>query len=591
MISEELSQFHFSHSIWFLGLLVIPIICFLYSFYYQNNANTQNLEKFVDKHLIPHLIRSSKTGQISIWRSLILGSVLWAFLMAAMAGPRWDFKEFENHEENKSLVILLDLSKSMDASDINPTRLIRARQEIEDIINLNRGTKIGLIGFAENAHIIAPITNDMSNIRILLPFIGTDLVFVQGTKLKPALITAKQMLHAAPGFNKSILVISDGGFQDIADSNSVIVKELVDNGIIVHTLGVATEKGISFADDKGQFIKRDNQVVVSRLEKKELKGLSKLGKGMYFDTHYSNKNTVELLNSIEQRSAIIEKTGESVKHWEERFYIFLFPIMLTILLWFRKGFTFPIILLVLLTPVNQSQAVNKIDKLFLNEEQYAKKVFEETNDIGTALKTFKDPYKRGVAYYRAGRYLEAEKSFKQNNRPEVFESSMLNLGNALAKQDKIEEAVEVYIKLLEKNPKNFKSLYNLAIVKGLIFVKEEIDKDESKKRPPPKEGDKLGGGSGGGGGGDDAEDEDSGDKGEDDKNDKKDDKDPKDQGKPEGDDDDTNPNGQNNGSNKSEDEINQLLDLISSDHKKFLKNQFFIESQQKNLPQTTNEPW
>ena len=154
MISEAFSQFHFAQSIWFFGLLVIPIIWLLYSFYYRSNANTDNLEKLVDKHLIPHLIRSSKTGQISIWRSLILGSVLWVFLMAAMACPRWNYKEFENYRENKSLVILLDLSKSMDASDIAPTRLIRARQEIEDIINLNKGTKIGLIGFAANAHII-----------------------------------------------------------------------------------------------------------------------------------------------------------------------------------------------------------------------------------------------------------------------------------------------------------------------------------------------------------------------------------------------------------------------------------------------------
>lgn len=610
---ENLSQFHFAQSLWLLGVLLIPIIWVLYYKYYQNNANTKDLEKFIDKNLIPHLIRSSRSGKISIWRSLALGSILWALLMAAMAGPRWDYTEFESYQEDTSLLILLDLSRSMDSPDIAPSRIIRARQEIEDILNLSNGIKIGVIGFAADAHIISPITDDINNIRYLLPLIGTDLIFVQGTRLVPAFKAAQSVLATEASVNKSVLLISDGGAHDDNDAIMSAIKDLSNDGITLHTLGVATKVGIKFVDDNSKPVLRDNKEIISKLEKDKLKALSIAGGGEYFDTHYSNKNAVEILKAVNRNSVVKEQNGKTIKRWDEKFYIFLFPIMIIVLLWFRKGFTFPIILLVLLTPANNVHALNKIDKLFLNEEQYAKKVFEETDDVEVALKTFKDPYKRGVAYYRAGRYKEAEQEFRKNQRAEVMESSMLNLANALAKQDKFEESVGTYRNLLQKNPQHSKALHNMKLVRGLIFVlEEEEDEEECKERPPPSDGDKLGGG--GGGGGDEEEDEGGGDKGKEEGSDEGDDQNEDNKGGDEGDeedkdtnpedgddnkadqdnggksDKDTSPGNSGDGGDKSEAEIDQLLDLIANDHKNFLKNQFLVESQ-KNNTQPTNEPW
>ncbi len=612
---EELSQFHFAQSLWLFGILIVPIIWILYYKYYQNNANIKDLEKFIDKNLIPHLIRSSRAGQISIWRSLVLGSVLWVLLMAAMAGPRWNYTEFESYQEDTSLLILLDLSRSMDASDITPSRIIRARQEIEDILNLSNGIKIGVIGFAADAHIISPITDDINNIRYLLPLIGTDLIFVQGTRLVPAFKAAQSVLATESSVNKSVLLISDGGAHDDYDAIMSAIKDLANDGVTLHTLGIATEAGIKFVDDNSKPVLRDNKEIISKLEKDKLKALSTAGGGEYFDTHYSNKNAIEILKAVNKNSVVKEQNGKTIKRWDEKFYIFLFPIMIMVLLWFRKGFAFPIILLVLLTPANNAHALNKIDKLFLNEEQYAKKVFEETEDVEIALKTFKDPYKRGVAYYRAGRYKEAEQEFRKNQRPEVMESSLLNLANALAKQDKFEESVDTYRNLLQKNPKHPKALHNMKLVRGLIFVlEEEEDEEECKERPPPSDGDKLGGGGGGGGGdeeedeggggdkneeegsdeGDDDEDknedEKGGDKGDEDANPEDGDNDEADQDKGDKSDKDKAPGNAGDGDDKSEAEIDQLLDLIANDHKNFLKNQFLIESQ-KNNTQPTNEPW
>ena len=127
---------------------------------------------------------------------------------------------------NARLVILLDLSKSMDAQDVKPSRLERAKQEIADILDMNHKVKIGLVAFAAVPHMVVPVTEDMATLRTLLPYLETDLVHVQGSRLKPAIEMATGMLGNELGDQRSILVVSDGGFEDTAAADDAI-KEAV----------------------------------------------------------------------------------------------------------------------------------------------------------------------------------------------------------------------------------------------------------------------------------------------------------------------------------------------------------------------------
>jgi len=604
----EFSQFHFADPRWFWGIIVIPIVGLLYLFFYRSTTNIDKLENFVDKHLIPHLLQNSRTCNISVLRSILLGSILWLFLMAAMACPRWDFKKIANFTEDKSLLILLDLSKSMDADDIKPSRLIRARQEIEDILNLNKGARIGLIGFAANAHIISVITDDMSNIKHLLPFLDTDLVYVQGTRLFAALKTAEQMLASEQGINKSILIITDGGITDLESID--LVRDLAQKNIITHTLGIGTQEGVKFVNEKGGFIQRDGQTLVSKLDKSKLLEISSAGGGKYFDTHHSDSNTQEILHQINVRNNFLEKDtlSQGGRQWEDKFYILVFPVMLVILLWFKKGFSFPIILLVLLTHSQSALGGSTIDQLFLSKEQQAKKSLEVIEDFDTAAALFDDPYKRGVAYYKAGNFVEAEKYFRSNKRQEVQAKALYNLGNALAMQDKLDESIEAYKEALEYDPNNLKAKNNLGIIKCILLKVEKEEKtDKKKKKTPNDDGKLLGGGGGSGGDDDDNEDEDSKDKdkcdkdqdkcdkdkdkGDKDKDTGDKDKDKGDKDKDKGDKDLDHQNKNNSGSGGTI-EADQWLDQLANDHKNFLKNQFYLESQQQNnQTQPSIDPW
>jgi len=156
----DLSQFNFAHPMWLWGNLVLFFIWTVFLLFYRVNSPSHQLEKFVDSHLLPYLLINKSGKKSSTWKTLLLWSAVWSCLTFAMAGPRWDFREIETYSRDQSLVILLDLSESMNATDVKPSRLVRAKQKIEDLINLSQGVKIGLIAFAADPHMIAPITED-----------------------------------------------------------------------------------------------------------------------------------------------------------------------------------------------------------------------------------------------------------------------------------------------------------------------------------------------------------------------------------------------------------------------------------------------
>ncbi|OJW50256.1 MAG: hypothetical protein BGO67_02715 [Alphaproteobacteria bacterium 41-28] len=472
----ELNNFHFENILWFWGLLAIPIIWVINRFFSFRNTNLARLETFIDKDLLPHLLLNKKNEQNAVWKSVFLWSTLWILLIAALAGPRWGYQEIETFLPNQNLLILLDLSRSMDIDDIKPSRLIRARQKIEDILNLAQGVKIGLIAFAATPHMITPLTDDKEALRNLLPSLDTDLVYTQGSKLSPALIMASRLLEAVPGNNKSLLIITDGGFED--SSAIAMAHDLAQKGFIINALGVGTEEGGPVQDDNGNFMKKQGKIVISKLENDKLLEISRVGNGQYLQMHYSDEDVRTLLNRIREKSKAEERTPQKIRQWEERFYIFILPLMAIVLFWFRKGFIFPVVFFFLFMLGYQTQAKG-LEDFFKNNQQLGKEALER-GDYDIATQKFKDPYRQGVAHYKAGNFAEAEKLFRQSVRLEVATEATYNLGNALAKQRKLEEAMSAYEKVLEKSPNHTKAKHNLEIVKKLLEQQKKQDDQRQK---------------------------------------------------------------------------------------------------------------
>jgi Ca-activated chloride channel family protein len=253
----NLALLNFQHASFLWALFLIPIVYLIWSQRKKQIVNNSRLERFADRHLLPYLLKNLGNAKAYAGKNLILWSTLWALGILAIAGPRWDFTEVKTYKPRKDLVVLLDLSTSMNLKDIQPSRLIRAREKIEDLINENPDLSVGLVGFAGDAHIISPITEDRSSIRYLLGAVDTDLIPIQGDRLAPALKIADRLLSAEPDRDRAILIMSDGEFQD--GNLNPVVSAISREGIQINAMG--------FGDFSGGLSKLQN--------------VSAVGKGLY----------------------------------------------------------------------------------------------------------------------------------------------------------------------------------------------------------------------------------------------------------------------------------------------------------------------
>lgn len=470
----EFNQLHFSTPNWLWALSVLPAFWIAYLIFYKNKPSYPQLEKYIDAHLLPYLI--NKPGLQANRR--ILKGFLWSFtficLVVAMAGPRWNLREIETYSKDQSLVILLDLSESMNAEDTKPTRLIRAKQKIEDLINQSQGTKIGLIAFAADPHMISPLTDDKETVRHLLLSLETDLVYVQGSKLAPTLDMGLKLLENEPGTNKALLVISDGGFED----NSFPLKKIKDKGIAIHVMGVGTKEGSPMKDRKGNHIKKEGKLVFSKLEEDRLKNLAKEGGGRYIEANYSN-DELAILEDLANSANNEVQVGRKKELWDEGFYYLLFPIIPAMLWWFRKGSLFSIIFFLPLFSIEGT-----LSHYFMNSDERGKIAFENDAYL-EAADLFQDPYCKGVALYSAKEFEQAEKCFKDAARDNTKSEPLFNLGNTYVQQKKFKDAISAYEQVLEKWPDHIKAKENLELVKKM----QENEKSQKNDQKDKQKGD------------------------------------------------------------------------------------------------------
>lgn len=463
----DFSPWHVSQPAWLWTLLAIPLVGILLWLYDQRRHSLQQLEIFIDKHLIPYLLPKEQSHQKKTWFSLVLWSLAWACLALALAGPRWDFREIAPFRRDQSLAILLDLSESMNAADIAPSRLVRAKQKIEELLRQAEGVKIGLIAFAADPHMIVPLTEDTETIRHLLPSLDSELVYAQGSKLAPALEMAQKMLQHDPGHNRAIAVISDGGFEDAQAIHTA--KKLGEQGVVIYAIGVGSVEGTTLKNRRGNIIKKNGSPIISRLEKERFQEISTMGQGRYFDSDQAEPLAL-IFADLQKRSDLQQEVHKTQRLWQERFSLFLLPVLPCLILWFQRGYLF-LLLFLSFTPHYASAA---LPSYFYNTEQRAQQAYMQA-DYAAASRAFHDPYRKGVACYRMGEYATAEELFRQSHRPEVAASAAYNLGNALVQQNKLAEAVTAYEEVLARWPDHQAARENLALVQKML----------AQPQPPP----------------------------------------------------------------------------------------------------------
>ncbi|MCP3869585.1 MAG: VWA domain-containing protein [Gammaproteobacteria bacterium] len=328
-------SFHFGSPWWLLALLLIfPVGAWLRRS--TVSGKIAQINRYADPHLLPHLTGSRELRTRERWRRFSRWALLWTVLVLSIAAPRWDYTQVQLFTPGADLVILLDISRSMEVSDVPPSRLSRARQEIEDLINQNHQVRVGLIAFASVAHVVTPITEDGQAIRNLLPSISSDLVRLQGSRLGQALERAGSLFAGQPKNSQhSILLISDGDFADRDLEQQV--KTMAAEGVRLHVLGVGTLAGGPVPGRNERFLKNNRrEVIESKLDEVGLEKIAMLGNGVYLRADYRDEDTADILELAASGASARHSGDEQVRVWNERFYWLLIPAMLMLLPLFRR---------------------------------------------------------------------------------------------------------------------------------------------------------------------------------------------------------------------------------------------------------------
>jgi len=335
-MTELLTAFHFSAAGWLWALLLCLPVALWLLWSHRLTAGNERLQRYADRHLLQHLLGRSEASKHTRWRRYARWTALWTLLVLAMAGPRWDFTDVQLFRPGTNLVILFDISRSMNVADVQPTRLARARQEVEDLLNQNRGIRVGLIGFATVAHVVSPVTEDMNGIRRMLAALDTDLVELQGSRLLFALDRAGELLAGQPeDSTNSLLIVSDGDFDEPGLEQRL--REFAANGVRVHTLGIGTPEGDAVPGKQGLWIRnRSGQPVVSALNEPLLQSLAKAGNGTYQRADYRESDTRKILDEVKAQALPTTKQEERTRVWNEQFYLLAGLAMLMLLPLFRR---------------------------------------------------------------------------------------------------------------------------------------------------------------------------------------------------------------------------------------------------------------
>ncbi len=333
-----MEMFRFGNIEYLWGLLIIPLLTLF--FIWSRITRQRALKKFGQQEILQHLMPYSSKGR-PVLKFVILMLAL-AFIIVGTARPQFGSKLKTVKREGIELMIALDVSNSMMAEDIQPNRLERAKRAISRLIDRLKDDKIGLIVFAGDAYTQLPITSDYNSAKLFLNSVNTQIVPKQGTAIGAAIDLARKSFTPNGEANKAIVIITDG--ENHEDDAIASAKAAVDEGIVVHTIGMGLPSGSPIPvlkNGQTDYLKdRDGKVVVTKLNEQMLEQISAAGQGIYVRANNAQIGLNALfdeMNKMEKQEMETRTYSEYDDQFQYFFAIGLFLLLLEFVILERKN--------------------------------------------------------------------------------------------------------------------------------------------------------------------------------------------------------------------------------------------------------------
>jgi Ca-activated chloride channel family protein len=472
------ADFHWIRPEWLLAIPAVVAIAVLLA---RRQLGAGQWRGVVDPELMPHVL-SRTPGRGTDWRWWLLG-LAGVIASAALAGPSWQRVDQPVFRAEQALVIALDLSRSMNAQDIEPSRLARARLKILGMLERRESGQTALLVYTSNAFTVTPLTDDNDTIAALVNSLTTDIMPSRGSYPEVGIRKGQALLEQAGVGYGEVLLIADGGASPAAEEAA---SELREAGFTLSVLGVGTREGAPIPRMSGGFV-TDNRgrIAVARLEERGLQELASAGGGRFAVLSPDDGDIEYLLSGEVRAAATASDDSMASDQWREEGPWLVLLLLPLAALAFRRGWV--LVLLVFIAPLPQSAHAAFWDDLWLNRDQQAQRALEEGKPADAAA-LFEDPEWRGVAQYRTGDYAASARNFAENGDTR----SLYNLGNAMAQQGEYDSAIDAYEEVLERQPDNEDARYNLDFVKNLKEQQEQQQQqqgdDQQSTQNPGGEG-------------------------------------------------------------------------------------------------------
>jgi len=458
-MSELISQFHFIRPAWLL--LMIPALS-LGIYLLRQRSRSQQWEQVVAPHLLPFLI-DGNTGPIKRAPAIAL-LIAWLLGSLAMAGPTWQRLPQPLYRESSALVLIWDLSPSMLAEDVKPSRLVRARLKLIDLLKQRKEGLTALIAYSGEAHVVTPLTDDTETIISLLHGLDPGILPSTGSNAEMALELANQLLKDSGIVSGDILYLTDG----IDKSAHAEMASLHDG--TKHTVsvwGIGSAEGAPIPLSNGGFAyDRNRQMVIARLNDDELSDIATELGGIYIPFSQTESD-LEIINSFVLKPKLNDslKTSHEFDQWREFGPTLILMVLPFAVFAFRKGWLFSILAIFTLLPTTQPAYALGWNDLWKTKDQQAYEMIQENPQKAANL--FKNKDWKAIANYKSGNYQKALEGFDG-----VAAEDHFNRGTALTHLGQYDAAIEEFSKALEKQPEYAEAKNNLKIAEQLKALAE-----------------------------------------------------------------------------------------------------------------------
>lgn len=479
------ASFHFLRPLWLLA--IFPALAFALLLW-QRKGSAANWRAAIAPDLIDYLLEPARHLRPQ-WPWLLFSG--WLLGVFALAGPTWEKLPQPVLQKRDGLVIVLDLSLSMYAEDIKPSRLERARFKVLDILQQRREGLTGLVVYSGDAHVVSPLTDDTATIANLIPALAPAIMPSFGSNTVAGIDTALQLLRNA-GFERGrVLLLSD----EIAENDIDKIAALIDgNHWQLSIIGIGSEQGAPIPlprddnrtrsdnerrdDNQGGFLKQDNgTIAIAQLHRDRMQQLAAKIHGRYDDIRIDDNDIAQVLPPADMNNDTVRTLEREFDQWRERGPQIVMLLLPLAAFAFRRGW----LLLLFVMPFSSPSQAWEWQDLWQRPDQQAQQEFNAGNTKAAAEK-FRDPNWRGAAQYRSGDFAAAAESLQNIDNADA----QYNRGNALAHDGKLEDAIAAYDAALKKNPALTDAKANREIAEKLLQQQKNQSKNSSPNNSPQK---------------------------------------------------------------------------------------------------------